>query len=185
MFQDFLNSLSLDNKIEVISIIVSLLTSTIAIIISIKTLKQNSKMISDSTRPYVVMYSKTTNFQTHQLHLILKNFGQSGAVITQFECDFDLAPLSYNRKTPFSNFEGVFIAPGQSFSTTLDVGKIQLYNQPITFEISYKNENIFYSDSFSIYLNAECSLVKTRACTKDKELKIISYALQDLVEKTL
>ncbi len=104
MFQDFLNSLSLDNKIEVISIVVSLLTSTIAIIISIKTLKQNSKMISDSTRPYVVMYSKTTNFQTHQLHLILKNFGQSGAVITQFECDFDLAPLSYNGKNSFFQF---------------------------------------------------------------------------------
>lgn len=185
MFELFLNSLSVDNVISIVSIVISLLTSIIAIVISLKTLKQNSRMISDSTRPYVVMYSKTTNFQSPLVYLILKNFGQSGAIIKKLECDFDLTQLCYNKSTPFSNFDGVFIAPGQSFTVALNPDKLSLCKKPVNFEISYQNGNDFYLDSFSIHLDADCSLTKARASTKDKELKIISYTLQDLVEKTL
>ena len=184
--QNFLNSLSTDNVISIIGIIASLLTSIVAIVISLKTLKQNSVMINESTRPYVVMYSQTTNFQNSSLYLVLKNFGQSGATITKLECDFDLSLWSViNNKTPFSNFEGVFIAPGQSFLTSLHTRKVFENPHPITFKITYRSGNRSYSDSFTINPSSRADLVKTRAATDGKELKIISYTLQDLVEKNL
>lgn len=47
----FLTSLSTSDIIQLLGIIASLATSIIAIIISVVSLKQNSKMIADSTRP--------------------------------------------------------------------------------------------------------------------------------------
>ena len=184
--QNFFNSLSTDNVISLFGVIASLITSLVAIIISVITLKQNSRMISESTRPYVVMYSQSTNFQSPSLYLVLKNFGQSGATITKLECDFDLSLWSgINNKTPFSNFEGVFIAPGQSFLTNLYTAKVFEDPHPITFKISYKSEKKSYSDSFTINPSSLSDLVKSRAATDGKDLKIISYTLQDLVEKNL
>lgn len=188
--QNFLNSLSTDNYISIIGMLMSLLTSIVAIGISLKTLKQNSKMITESTRPYVVMYSQTTNFQNPAFHLILKNFGQSGATITNIECDTDLSLFSYDKeRIPFSNFQGVFIAPGQSFLTNLDTKKIykdeNTNPNPVTFKISYKDSLNIYSDTFTINFGVNCNLISSRAATKDSELKIISYTLQDLVEKNL
>ena len=52
--------------IEILGIIASLITSVIAIVISVKTLHQNSQMIEESTRPYIVVYSQTLIFN-HQL----------------------------------------------------------------------------------------------------------------------
>lgn len=184
------NLLSIDNIISIAGIIVSLLTSIVAITISVKTLKQNSTMILESTRPYVVMYSETTNFQSPHFYLILKNFGQSGAVITNIECDTDLSAFSYNEnRVPFSNFEDVFIAPGQSFSTNLDTRKIykdkDSYPAPVKFKIFYRNESKTFSDTFTIHFDANSTLITARASTKGDELKIISYTLQNLVEKKL
>ena len=41
--------------IEIIGIIASTTVSIVAIVISVMTLKQNNKMIEESTRPYVVV----------------------------------------------------------------------------------------------------------------------------------
>lgn len=188
--QNFFNSLSTDNYISIIGMLISLFTSIVAIAISLKTLKQNSIMINESTRPYVVMYSQVTNFQNPAFYLVLKNFGQSGATITNIECDTNLSLFSHSEtRIPFSNFQGVFIAPGQSFSTNLDVKKIyidkDIIPNPISFKISYKNESNIFSDTFTIHFDAYTNLINTRASTSNKELKIISYTLQDLVEKNL
>lgn len=172
--------------IEIIGIIASLLTSIVAIAISIKTLKQNSTMIEESTRPYIVLYSQTTNFQSPSFYIIMKNFGQTGAVVTSIDCDHDLLQYSYNKKyTPFSHFPGTFVAPGQAFLCNID--KKKLFQNPVVFHFSvtYEANGKTYSDSFSINPKASSDLVQTRASTQGNELGIISYTLQDLVEKHL
>lgn len=50
---DFFTALSVSDVIQLLGIIISLVTSVVAIIISVLSLKQNSKMIADSTRPYI------------------------------------------------------------------------------------------------------------------------------------
>lgn len=178
--------LSPSDIIEILGIVMSLVTSIIAIAISVKTLKQNSDMIEESTRPYVVIYSEITNFQNPSYYLILKNFGQSGAVITSLDCDHDLAQYSYSEQfVPFSNIAGTFIAPGQSFLCCIDSHKFLKESGVIHLSIKYKANGNIYSDSFNINPKAYSDLVQTRATTKNDELKIISYALQNLVEKQL
>lgn len=75
-------SLTPSDVIQLIGILASLITSIIAIIISVLTLKQNSKTIDETSRPYVAIYAKTTNFQSPHYYLVVKNFGQSGATIS-------------------------------------------------------------------------------------------------------
>lgn len=178
--------LTTTNIIEIIGIIASLITSIVAIIISIKTLKQNSKMIDDSTRPYIVVYSQTANFQSPKFYIVVKNFGQIGAVVNSLQCDYDLSTCSYNKDhVPFTNFSGTFVAPGQAFITNID--PLKLFKNPIDmhFSIEYQNGNKVYSDRFTINPLANSDLIQTRAATKNQELKSISYTLQDLVEKQL
>lgn len=174
---------------DIINIILSsivALTAVISIIIAIITMKQNSKMIEESTRPYVVVCAKTTNCQSPNFYLIVKNFGTSGAIITKFTCNHDLSKFSINEnKIPFSNICGSTIAPHQSFLTNLNTEKLFDEKIILHFDIEYKSTEHTYNDSFDIPLSAYSELVQTRAATPNKELKIISYALQDLVEKHL
>ena len=58
-FENFVLQLSPSDLIQIAGIIVSLICSLIAIAISLKTLKQNSKMIENSTRPYIGIYIAT------------------------------------------------------------------------------------------------------------------------------
>ena len=179
-------TLSASSAISLIGILASLLASLIAIGVSLASIKQNSKMIEESSRPYVVIYGNTTNFQSPNFYLILKNFGQSGAVIDSITCNCDLSKYSYTPQyVPFANIAGTMVAPGQTYIYGLDVRK--LYENPflLTFEIKYSANKKKYRESFTINPKALSDSVITRASTSNKELKIISYTLQDLVEKLL
>lgn len=172
--------------IEIIGIIIALITSIVAIVISVETLKQNSKMIEESTRPYLVIYGNSTNFQSPNFYLIIKNFGQSGATVQTLSCNLDLAKYSYNENyVPFSHIAGTTIAPGQSFLCNLDTHKLYKEEIVLDFSITYSACNKTYIENFSINPKTYSDLVQTRASTKDAELKIMSYSLQSLVERFL
>lgn len=53
------------------------------------------------------------------------------------------------------------------------------------FDIEYVLDKDRYNDHVEIVLKSYSDLIQTRAATTGKELKIISYALQDLLEKNL
>ena len=57
--------------------------------------------------------------------------------------------------------------------------------KPITISIAYEANKRTYTDSFVLNIKADSDLIHSRAASKDKELKIISYTLQDMVEKML
>lgn len=52
------NNLSASDIIQIVGIIVSLITSIIAICISVKTLKQNSYVLQESTRGNICIYGE-------------------------------------------------------------------------------------------------------------------------------
>lgn len=172
--------------INIILCILSFILAVISVVTVVITVRQNHKMIENSTRPYIVIYSATTNFQSPNYYLCIKNFGQSGALITSFVCDCDLKEYSYsNTKVPFENLPNTFIAPGQSLICNVDPLKLFKNPHSITFSIEYSTGNKKYTDTFTINPKADSDLIHTRACTKDKELRTISYALQDIAEKML
>ncbi|NJE40590.1 hypothetical protein E0K99_04530 [Faecalicoccus pleomorphus] len=181
-----MNVITVSDWIEIIGIIASLITSVVAIVISVKTLKQNSHMIEESTRPYITIAGKTTNFQNPNFYLVLKNFGSTGATITNFSCNTNLCEYSFDDHfVPFKNLSGTFIAPAQSIITTLDTRKLYKNKPTFIFDIEYKSNKKIYSEHIQISIDAYSGLLSTRASTQEKELKIISYTLQDLVEKLL
>lgn len=180
--------LNTSDKIQVISIVTTTFISLVSIGIAISTLKQNNKMIEESTRPYVVVYASITNFQQPLYRLIVKNFGKSGATITSFDTNHDLINFTFadDTRRPFENLKNTFIAPGQSFVSTVDYKKMLEQNiKIINFKIRYTFENKIYNESIDLNILSALGLLSPRAATSDKELKIISYTLQELVDKNL
>lgn len=63
--------LSISDYIQLMGVLASLITSIVAIVISVKTLRQNNYMMEDASRPYVVIYSGMTNFQNPSYYIII------------------------------------------------------------------------------------------------------------------
>ena len=74
MFNWFFN-LATQDKLSVLSILFSLIPSVVAIFISIKTLKQSSKAIVESSKANIMLYFDVST--TASSHIVLKNFGNS------------------------------------------------------------------------------------------------------------
>lgn len=170
--------------VELIGIMRSLFVGIISLIIAIKTLKQNSNMIEESTRPYIVIYPKVTYVNTTDFYIVLKNMGQCGAIMKSVKCDINLSTYVFLKHiNPFDKIANTFFAPNQSIFFELDKMKLQSNNiDCINFEIQYATSRKTYKENFSINCAFENSIVHTRVITENKELKNICYALQEMIE---
>lgn len=81
------NSLPVSDQIQLLGIIASLVVSIVAIVISLATLHQNSKMLESASRPIVSMYIDSITVCEQTSYFVLKNFGASPAKITTFKYD--------------------------------------------------------------------------------------------------
>ncbi len=176
----FSAQLTASDYIEILSILVSLICSIVAIVISIKTLKQNSQMIENSTRPYIGVYLASTYIRDVTCYLVVKNFGQSSALIESFTYDFDLKSVtdtpSYH---PFNNIESSTFMPQQSNKCYIELPKILEKTDQINFHIVYRSGIHRYEDDICVKLNSRIGDFITHNTSKDKELSIISETLQD------
>ena len=135
----------------------------------------------------MVVYKNITYFQSTNYYIILKNFGQTGAVIENLKCNIDLQKYScLERDKIFEHIEGTFIAPQQSVMACVDTVKLSKDGiDIIEFNITYSDGIDKYNETYKINYLADTDTAKSRASTDGKELKIISYTLQDFVEKLL
>ena len=186
--------------ISLIGIIVSSIISVISIIIAILTLKQNSKMIEESTRPYVTMYGKRVNFGYVKYLLIIKNFGSSSATITNLSSEIDLSKYTLVRNSrPFEHIIGTQLAPQQSIVCNLEIEKIKADKIDFfSFEIEYEGVKK-YSEKFIVNFIAETEIANIRRHVDVKkqdsyltlqqnalkEFIIISDAIQEIGEQML
>ncbi len=179
--------MNISDCINVVLCILSFLLAAISVITVVITLKQNNKMIENSTRPYITIYSRVTNFSSPSYYIVLKNSGQSGAIINNLTTDIDLLDYSYSKEhRPFGNIKGTFVAPGQTIMCNLDPIKMSKEKvQKINFSIEYITNVKKYCENYSVNFLGDTDNIQTRSATKDKELRTISYTLQDLVEKLL
>ena len=171
--------------IELLLLIASFILATISVTTVIITIRQNNKMIKSSTRPYIVALTRTTIFKDQRFYIVIKNFGNAGATIKKMNCSFDLSKASFiEGKTPFNYIKGTFLAPGQSISCCLntDVFKRE-HVESFVIELEYGDEKDSYEQQFPINYWGYVENANIRASSKDNELEIISFTLQDLVEK--
>lgn len=171
--------------INIVLCILSFILAAISVVTVIVTLRQNHKMIENSTRPYVVITAQTTNFQMSMLYIVLKNYGTSGATIKQLDFDIDLQKYSkIPQIAPFDHIKDLFLAPGQALSSVLNSEKmnqdnIKVFNATVTYSDGIHE----YKETYPFNFDGFVHNVSYKATTKDEELRTISFALQELVEK--
>lgn len=172
--------------VNIVLCILSFLLAAISVVTVIITLMQNSKMIEGSTRPYISMYIGTTYFSSTTTYLVMKNYGSSSAFITSFMCSVDLSSCAYDKAhIPFSHIVGYSLCPGETLSYPIQVSNLPENPEPIKIHIDYQTTAKKYSEDLTLNLSAQFDMLHIRSSTKNQELKVISYALQDIAEKML
>jgi len=178
-------SLTTSNIIEIVSIFASLITSIVAIAISLKTLKQNTRMIEESTRPNIQIYSVYIN---SLVYLIVKNFGQSSCTIDSLSCSHKFSKEETFDDLGDNTFErvhGALIAPGGSIR--LPLVSYQTSKELMTFKVIYHSSTKAYTDSFSfsLYNNSPFADTYPSGNKENDYLKNMSKSLHDLVKLKL
>ena len=176
---DFFNSLTNSDWIQFFGIVTSLITSIVAILISIFTLKQNSKMIEESTRPVISIYSK---YSDGILYYIIKNFGASTAHIDKVITNFDIPKTDCNMVdgNPFKSLSNSTLAPMDSKICPLISHSLK--NRKFNFEIYYHSSTNKYHEKFIVDGDADNPFPDTHPSANDEliALKNISNALHDI-----
>lgn len=176
--------MSISDKIQILSIVCTSFLSIIAIIVSVITLIQNNKMIFESNKPYITIFSKVVNFTSPKTYLILKNFGKSGATILNIVCNEKIeSPLS---KAPFTNLNNFFIAPNQSFLYPLVAKQTELYDKFLSFKITYRYLNKIYYENCNVTFNNYKDICYIKSHTSsNKDFKELSDVLQEITLQNL
>lgn len=166
--------------IQLTGIVVSLITSLIAIIISVKTLRQNSKMIEESTRPNIQIYPV---YMDSVLYIIIKNFGSSEAIIDEVECNHEFTEaesFDNSSKDGFGNLCGALFSPGYSLKCPL-VG-YAVSKETFEFQVKYHSFTKEYSSKFSFnpYINSPFADTYPSAKTVEGHLGNIANSLHSI-----
>lgn len=181
--------MTLSEKIQIIGIFFSTVTASIAIVISVLTLRQNTKMIEASSRPYIGIYLASVYVSNISIYLVIKNFGQSSAHIKSFSYDYDLSQCnqhSFPNREPFQNIENSTLMPGQSFRCVIDLNKVISATDQINFHIVYFSETQHqYEEDICVSLISNLGNFTVHSTNQGKESKLISETLQEMLIHSL
>lgn len=178
--------LTISDVIEIVGIIASLVTSIVAIVVSVKTLRQNSRMIEESTRPNLQIYPVYMN---SILYIVIKNYGASEAYIDQITCDhkFTQKEIMGDRSGDilFSNMKGAILSPGYALKCPLIAHEIS--DNDFEFHVTYHSSEKTYDAEFhfNVSANAPFADIYPTSHSTDGHLQNISRELRDIVKTRL
>lgn len=159
----------------------------VALVISVKTLKQNSRMIEEASRPYITISFDSEVISGQDSFFIIKNFGKSSARITKFEYNEILKTTKqrdpvYNEQ--FDLVKGITLAPGQKKILYYNVAKIP-NRPPFDFTIGYTSGKREYSDKFTLDSRNYLHIPQLRAHPEKKqdEMPILIEVMQEILTK--
>ena len=179
-------TLTTSDIINLGGIIASLVVSSTAVWISIKSLRQNAKMIEESTRPNIQIYPL---YIDSILYLIVKNFGTSEAYIDKIECSHKFSPKETfgNRlgEDIFSGMHGALFCPGYAVRCPLIAYNVEggIYD----FYLKYHSSTKTYESTFSFnpLSNAPFADIYPSSNTTDQHLQNIAKGIHDIVKINL
>ena len=181
-----IKSLTPSNIIDIINIFASLIPSIVAIVISVKTLRQNNKMIEETTRPNIQIYSI---YSDTLVYIMIRNFGQSSCTIDSLSCNHKFSSREiFNDdlgENIFDRLSGAIIAPGYAIRCPL-IGHATT-KEDLHFQIKYHSSVKSYEDTFDFNLRANSPFADTYPSGRnaDDYLKNISKSVHDLVKLKL
>lgn len=166
-----------------IATIISSIVAIISVLIALCALKQNSKIIREANKPYVVAYTDFIQVGgMRRNYLIIKNYGKSGAIIDSVS--YSNQSFFENKEEPFKNLNKCSIAPNQTYSSTI------FFSKPYTsFDITIKYHDTLgkYKDVFSLNIDAIANQLagSTTNNTQTDLEKTISCTAQEILRKNL
>ena len=161
----------------------SFILAVSSVIVAMRTLRQNRKMIEESSRPIISIYSQSIALGASSLYLVVKNFGNSTAYLTKFTSDFDFSNCFFGLpKNYIEQLSACTIAPGQSRVCCLDRNKIP---DNVHFSIEYKSSTKTYSEEMDVNLLSAVSMPISKTENKGTELCAISLTLQEMLIKNM
>lgn len=179
--------MSTSDIIEIISIIVSAFTSTVAIWISVIAFKQSERMLEETTRPYITIYVDTITVCEQSSYFVIKNFGHSSAVITDFCYDPILKQTKQSSSlfcNQFDSIAGIVLAPGQSKLLPYKVSSLPI--DVLTFSISYQSNIKKYSETITMnaknFNHLPVSRPQSNPAKTDERLV---QSLRELIERSI
>lgn len=149
----FYQPLATSDWIQIIIAILSFIGIVTSIVIAVSTLKQNSRMIKENTRAYIVLYIDY-HPQTNRYFLVIKNFGKSIGKLISIDVspklDWKRCKFKQNIK-PLTESKNVLLAPGQKISSWFDFEKYpdKFFNVKLTYQTLNKD----YTEMYTIDLN--------------------------------
>lgn len=158
---EIISSLTASDWIELIGIIASIVTSIVAIVVSVKTLKQSSNAIIDSSRANIVFYIDTQIGD--QQFLTIKNFGNSTGKIISIDIipkpDYAKSPRMSNESHPLIiDYSNILLAPNQYIKSWFPFNGYP--DKKFKVHIKYETLGKIYESDYSIDL----SYVDTMNC---------------------
>lgn len=168
--------------------VLSFVLALMSVCIAVFTLRQNSKMIEATTRPYVGFKIERINTGTVRYLFVLRNYGTSAALIESFEANVNLKSLKAlpTDAGPFERVTNTTLMPGQQLATVFEYSKLKELTKELKVRIAYKSlAGVQYEEEFPINIVMNSDIVSSRTNTKEKEMESISYSLQELVERSV
>jgi hypothetical protein len=173
----------LSDTLNLLLCVLSFFLSAISVVTVVITLRQNSRMIENATRPYLTIYCGITDVHAVQVYLVLRNYGQSGALITDFQCSVDLSKCSLieGGPIPFQHIVGHTIAPNQVVHFPVNHLRLKaLGNSPI-FQFKYTANGKTYSETVTLNLSAHDDVLFVHAGKEISDTAVISRVLHEML----
>lgn len=163
--------------IDIISIISSCILSVVAIIISIKTLKQSNEAIIESSRANIVFYVETLTGA--QQFLTLKNFGNSVGKVISIDIDpkpdYTKSPKLSGKPNPvLIDYNDILLAPNQCIKSWFPFSKYP--DKKFKVYIKYETLGKVYEDNYFIdltYIEAIDYLQKNSIDVRDEKSALV------------
>lgn len=175
-----MGSLSPSDIINIILCCLSFTLATLSIIFVVLNLRQNSKMIENSTRPYISIYYTYIN---RRHYLTMKNFGSSSATITAFSSDINLELYTvFEGHVPFQNIVNTNFAPNQTMTFQINGTRLCQEYDLINFEYKYNSQTKSYSEQTPINLAAYNDNVRVTENLDKKDAEYVIKAAYKLLQ---
>lgn len=172
--------MQISDWINVALCVLSFLLAVISVVTVVITLRQNSKMIEASTRPYI-----TAKFESIVLcdgvarYVAVKNYGQTGARIIDIKNARYQGEDKHNLVERINDLKGTFLAPSQSILIYIGGPCLLPEGETLQFDMEYSTGKKVYSESSSLRLTSG-SLLR-----RPTEGHAVSFALQEIAERLL
>ncbi len=167
--------------------IASFILAVISVVTVIITIRQNNRMIAESTRPYITIYLDTITICEQTSYFVLKNFGHCAANITRFEYDSCLKTTMqisslYNEQ--FDCIHGIILAPGQSKLLEYPVSKLN--KDVLTFVIGYTALGKYYEEKIEMNVKHFIHIPVSRPDSKVKNnMQRQVHTLREITERLI